>query len=130
MSSKAREASDDPVLPEDPVTTDDPVTPLQWCRQGLDRPGSEVEAARRSLSVRLEQGKGTRTRDGHVFKGTVDGFWDRSRDRSSLNLFFVGCWMLSFANVNGDASLAGCAAASGSEQRAVAMVTAVLFFYE
>ncbi|TKS66650.1 SLAIN motif-containing protein 1 [Collichthys lucidus] len=43
VSSKARES------------TDDTLTPLQWCRQGLDSPKSEVEAARRSLSLRLEQ---------------------------------------------------------------------------
>ncbi|XP_028998976.1 SLAIN motif-containing protein 1-like isoform X4 [Betta splendens] len=35
--------------------TDDSVTPLQWCRQVLDSPKSEVEAARQSLSLRLEQ---------------------------------------------------------------------------
>nr|XP_043872103.1 SLAIN motif-containing protein 1-like isoform X3 [Solea senegalensis] len=35
--------------------TDDTVAPQQWCRQVLDRPKSEVEAARRSLSLRLEQ---------------------------------------------------------------------------
>ncbi|XP_047188907.1 SLAIN motif-containing protein 1-like isoform X2 [Scophthalmus maximus] len=34
---------------------DDALTPLQWCRQVLDRPKTEVEAARRSLSLRLEQ---------------------------------------------------------------------------
>nr|XP_019960223.1 PREDICTED: SLAIN motif-containing protein 1-like isoform X2 [Paralichthys olivaceus] len=34
---------------------DDSLTPLQWCRQVLDRPKTEVEAARRSLSLRLEQ---------------------------------------------------------------------------
>ncbi|XP_034462789.1 SLAIN motif-containing protein 1-like isoform X2 [Hippoglossus hippoglossus] len=34
---------------------DDSLTPLQWCRHVLDRPKSEVEAARRSLSLRLEQ---------------------------------------------------------------------------
>ncbi|KAM8721781.1 SLAIN motif-containing protein 1-like isoform 1-T1 [Acanthopagrus schlegelii] len=43
VSPKARESSDDSI------------TPLQWCRQGLDSPKSEVEAARRSLSLRLEQ---------------------------------------------------------------------------
>ncbi|XP_076579570.1 SLAIN motif-containing protein 1-like isoform X2 [Chaetodon auriga] len=43
VSSKARES------------TGDSLTPLQWCRQGLDGPKSEVEAARRSLSLRLEQ---------------------------------------------------------------------------
>uniref|UniRef100_I3K728 SLAIN motif family member 1 n=1 Tax=Oreochromis niloticus TaxID=8128 RepID=I3K728_ORENI len=36
-------------------TTSDALTPLQWCRQALDSPKSEVEAARRSLSLRLEQ---------------------------------------------------------------------------
>ncbi|KAM9334413.1 SLAIN motif-containing protein 1-like [Symphorus nematophorus] len=43
VSSKARES------------TDESITPLQWCRQGLESPKSEVEAARRSLSLRLEQ---------------------------------------------------------------------------
>ncbi|XP_068447091.1 SLAIN motif-containing protein 1-like isoform X3 [Clinocottus analis] len=43
VSSKARE-SRDASLP-----------PVQWCRQLLDSPKSEVEAARRSLSLRLEQ---------------------------------------------------------------------------
>ncbi|XP_037829903.1 SLAIN motif-containing protein 1 isoform X2 [Kryptolebias marmoratus] len=36
-------------------TPGDALTPLQWCRQVLDGPKSEVEAARRSLSLRLEQ---------------------------------------------------------------------------
>ncbi|XP_067439331.1 SLAIN motif-containing protein 1-like isoform X1 [Thunnus thynnus] len=36
-------------------SSDDSLTPLQWCRQVLDCPKSEVEAARRSLSLRLEQ---------------------------------------------------------------------------
>ncbi|XP_026219303.1 SLAIN motif-containing protein 1-like isoform X2 [Anabas testudineus] len=36
-------------------STDGSLTPLQWCRQVLDSPKSEVEAARRSLSLRLEQ---------------------------------------------------------------------------
>ncbi|XP_076579572.1 SLAIN motif-containing protein 1-like isoform X4 [Chaetodon auriga] len=48
VSSKARES------------TGDSLTPLQWCRQGLDGPKSEVEAARRSLSLRLEQDRGLR----------------------------------------------------------------------
>lgn len=43
MSQKAAESSN-PSL-----------TPLQWCRQVLDCPKSEVEASRRSLSLRLEQ---------------------------------------------------------------------------
>ncbi|KAK9524112.1 hypothetical protein VZT92_017978 [Zoarces viviparus] len=43
VSSKAR------------VSRGDSLTPLQWCRQALDCPKSEVEAARRSLSLRLEQ---------------------------------------------------------------------------
>ncbi|XP_032362127.1 SLAIN motif-containing protein 1 isoform X3 [Etheostoma spectabile] len=34
------------------------LTPLQWCRQVLDK--SEVEVARRSLSLRLEQGRSLR----------------------------------------------------------------------
>lgn len=33
----------------------DSLTPLQWCRQVLDSPKSELEASRRSLSLRLEQ---------------------------------------------------------------------------
>ncbi|XP_023275975.1 SLAIN motif-containing protein 1-like isoform X4 [Seriola lalandi dorsalis] len=37
--------------------TENFLTPLQWCRQVLDCPKSEVEAARRSLSLRLEQGR-------------------------------------------------------------------------
>uniref|UniRef100_A0A8P4G3E8 SLAIN motif-containing protein 1 n=1 Tax=Dicentrarchus labrax TaxID=13489 RepID=A0A8P4G3E8_DICLA len=36
-------------------STDHSLTPLQWCRQGLESPRTEVEAARRSLSLRLEQ---------------------------------------------------------------------------
>ncbi|XP_070786820.1 SLAIN motif-containing protein 1-like isoform X2 [Enoplosus armatus] len=36
-------------------SSDDSLTPLQWCRQVLDCPKTEVEAARRSLSLRLEQ---------------------------------------------------------------------------
>ncbi|KAM3585003.1 uncharacterized protein V6R79_004850 [Siganus canaliculatus] len=36
-------------------SSDESLTPLQWSRQGLDSPRSEVEAARRSLSLRLEQ---------------------------------------------------------------------------
>ncbi|XP_029926851.1 SLAIN motif-containing protein 1-like [Myripristis murdjan] len=36
-------------------TADSSLSPLQWCRQVLDCPKSEVEAARRSLSLRLEQ---------------------------------------------------------------------------
>ncbi|XP_070813714.1 SLAIN motif-containing protein 1-like isoform X3 [Chaetodon trifascialis] len=48
VSSKAQES------------TGDSLTPLQWCRQGLDGPKSEVEAARRSLSLRLEQGRSLR----------------------------------------------------------------------
>uniref|UniRef100_UPI0037E766F0 SLAIN motif-containing protein 1-like n=1 Tax=Semicossyphus pulcher TaxID=241346 RepID=UPI0037E766F0 len=43
VSSRARESSEDAL------------TPLQWCRKALDCPKSEVEAARRSLSLRLEQ---------------------------------------------------------------------------
>ncbi|XP_034533566.1 SLAIN motif-containing protein 1-like isoform X2 [Notolabrus celidotus] len=43
MSSRAKES------PEEAVA------PVQWCRKALDCPKSEVEAARRSLSLRLEQ---------------------------------------------------------------------------
>lgn len=32
------------------------LSPLQWCRQNLDSPKSDVEVTRRSLSLRLEQG--------------------------------------------------------------------------
>ncbi|KAI2569642.1 SLAIN motif family member 1, partial [Homo sapiens] len=32
------------------------LTPLQWCRHVLDNPTPEMEAARRSLCFRLEQG--------------------------------------------------------------------------
>ncbi|XP_040888525.1 SLAIN motif-containing protein 1-like isoform X4 [Toxotes jaculatrix] len=39
---------------------DNSLTPLQWCRQVLDCPKSEVEVARRSLSLRLEQGRSLR----------------------------------------------------------------------
>ncbi|XP_018516683.1 SLAIN motif-containing protein 1 isoform X3 [Lates calcarifer] len=42
--------------------TDNSLTPVQWCRQVLDSPKSEVEAARRSLSLRLEQGTVSRWR--------------------------------------------------------------------
>ncbi|KAM9766322.1 SLAIN motif-containing protein 1-like isoform 3-T4 [Menidia menidia] len=47
-TSKAREAPGESL------------SPLQWCRQALDSPVSEVEAARRSLSLRLEQGRSLR----------------------------------------------------------------------
>ncbi|KAM4602198.1 SLAIN motif-containing protein 1-like [Polymixia lowei] len=40
---------------DDGVCVDDPLTPLQWCRQVLDGPKSDVEAVRRTLSLRLEQ---------------------------------------------------------------------------
>ncbi|KAM8904414.1 SLAIN motif-containing protein 1 isoform 2-T2 [Spinachia spinachia] len=43
VSSRAREPSDGAL------------SALQWCRRGLGCPESEVEAARRSLSLRLEQ---------------------------------------------------------------------------
>ncbi|XP_031707645.1 SLAIN motif-containing protein 1-like isoform X2 [Anarrhichthys ocellatus] len=43
------------VSSKDRESRDDSLTPLQWCRQALDCPKSEVEAARRSLSLRLEQ---------------------------------------------------------------------------
>ncbi|KAJ0062414.1 hypothetical protein NL108_011025, partial [Boleophthalmus pectinirostris] len=36
-------------------SSDSALTPLQWCRQTLDSPKSELEATRRSLSLRLEQ---------------------------------------------------------------------------
>ncbi|KAI4797909.1 hypothetical protein KUCAC02_024764 [Chaenocephalus aceratus] len=43
VSSKSREC------------TDNSLSALQWCRKALESPRSEVEAARRSLSLRLEQ---------------------------------------------------------------------------
>ncbi|KAI9531986.1 hypothetical protein NQZ68_036348 [Dissostichus eleginoides] len=43
VSSKSREC------------TDHSLSALQWCRKALESPKSEVEAARRSLSLRLEQ---------------------------------------------------------------------------
>ncbi|KPP62338.1 SLAIN motif-containing protein 1-like [Scleropages formosus] len=36
--------------------TESSLSPLQWCRQELDHPRPEVEAAKRSLCYRLEQG--------------------------------------------------------------------------
>ncbi|RVE75203.1 hypothetical protein OJAV_G00014630 [Oryzias javanicus] len=36
-------------------SSSDSLTPLEWCRKVLDSPKSEVEAARKSLSLRLEQ---------------------------------------------------------------------------
>ncbi|KAM4710645.1 SLAIN motif-containing protein 1-like isoform 3-T3 [Anableps anableps] len=36
------------------------LSPLQWCRQNLDSPKSDVEATRRLLSLRLEQGHSLR----------------------------------------------------------------------
>ncbi|XP_030266134.1 SLAIN motif-containing protein 1-like isoform X4 [Sparus aurata] len=48
------------VSPKARDSSDDSLTPMQWCRQGLDSPKSEVEAARRSLSLRLEQGRSLR----------------------------------------------------------------------
>lgn len=32
------------------------LSPLQWCRRVLDHPTPEIEAAKRSLCFRLEQG--------------------------------------------------------------------------
>ncbi|KAM6893436.1 LOW QUALITY PROTEIN: SLAIN motif-containing protein 1-like [Xenentodon cancila] len=43
------------VTPKSREATSDSLTPLEWCRQGLESPKSEVDAARRSLSLRLEQ---------------------------------------------------------------------------
>ncbi|KAF6728616.1 SLAIN motif-containing protein 2 [Oryzias melastigma] len=36
-------------------SSSDSLTPLEWCRKVLDSPKSEVEAARKSLSLKLEQ---------------------------------------------------------------------------
>lgn len=52
--------------------TDDSLTSLQWCRQALDSPKSEVEAARQSLSLRLDQGRRRQAR-----QGTGIGPWGR-----------------------------------------------------
>ncbi|XP_074520889.1 SLAIN motif-containing protein 1-like isoform X2 [Halichoeres trimaculatus] len=41
--------------PKAAESPEDSMTPLLWCRKALDSPKSEVEAARRSLSLRLEQ---------------------------------------------------------------------------
>ncbi|XP_015219380.2 SLAIN motif-containing protein 1a isoform X3 [Lepisosteus oculatus] len=37
------------------ILTDRALSPLQWCRQVLDNPRPEIEAAKRSLCLRLEQ---------------------------------------------------------------------------
>ncbi|XP_061571944.1 SLAIN motif-containing protein 1-like [Cololabis saira] len=41
--------------PRSRETSSEAVPPLQWCRQVLDSPRSEVDAARRNLSLRVEQ---------------------------------------------------------------------------
>ncbi|XP_035249577.1 SLAIN motif-containing protein 1a isoform X6 [Anguilla anguilla] len=46
--------------PKSRLWTERSLSPLQWCRQVLDNPRPEVEAARRSLVQRLEQGRGHR----------------------------------------------------------------------
>ncbi|CAB1434642.1 unnamed protein product [Pleuronectes platessa] len=53
------EEEDEEELYESPKAVEpgvDSLSPLQWSRHVLDRPKTEVEAARRSLSLRLEQG--------------------------------------------------------------------------
>ncbi|XP_068165901.1 SLAIN motif-containing protein 1-like [Antennarius striatus] len=45
------------VSPKAKDSSDDSPSALHWCRQSLDSPRSEVEAARRSLTLRLEQGR-------------------------------------------------------------------------
>ncbi|XP_063507070.1 SLAIN motif-containing protein 1 isoform X1 [Pongo pygmaeus] len=45
------------------------LTPLQWCRHVLDNPTPEMEAARRSLCFRLEQGNSSRWRS--LFSSTA-----------------------------------------------------------
>ncbi|XP_069554327.1 SLAIN motif-containing protein 1-like isoform X4 [Brachyistius frenatus] len=62
-------------------TSDDSLGPLQWCRQVLDSPKSEVEAARRSLSLRLEQGHFLR-QSALSPQSSVDGDLGASEDES------------------------------------------------
>ncbi|XP_034720351.1 SLAIN motif-containing protein 1-like isoform X3 [Etheostoma cragini] len=60
------------------------LTPLQWCRQVLDK--SEVEVARRSLSLRLEQGRSLR-RSARSLQSSVDsdlGFSEVEDDSITL----------------------------------------------
>lgn len=45
------------VPPKSRLWSEHSLSPLQWCRQVLDDPKPEVEAAKRSLCQRLEQGR-------------------------------------------------------------------------
>ncbi|XP_041438367.1 SLAIN motif-containing protein 1 isoform X4 [Xenopus laevis] len=46
---------------KNPRTFGSPLSPMQWCRHVLDNPSPEIEAAKRSLCFRLEQGYNLKT---------------------------------------------------------------------